>query len=80
MKKYIYLFSIFFLLNCKERNMNSVKFEQYRTKNIETCVSTLITMGIDSITAKERCTCMIDVAYSIDSSFVNKNEEERNKG
>lgn len=74
--KIFIVFTVCFL-SCGKSPKNQVAFDKYRDVNISKCMDVLLVAGHDSIEAKEICTCLIDVTYSIDSTFYRMNEEER---
>ncbi|MDR0832656.1 MAG: hypothetical protein LBN93_00460 [Candidatus Symbiothrix sp.] len=78
MFKFIKISLVFFVLlfGCTKKTHQSSYFEQ-RDTNIAACVSAMIAQGIDSIEAEELCPCLLDVAYSMDSTFITLTEQER---
>ena len=75
---------LFFLLllaacrNTDNTSSNAELFENYYQKNVETCVQVMLKSNVDSVLAVEKCKCMLNVLYEIDSTFVRKNSNELN--
>ncbi len=72
---YFFIFSFIFV-GCKQEISNRELHEKYFDKNIERCIDVLLTAGYDSIQAKEICSCAMDKAFSIDSSYMKMNVQD----
>lgn len=60
------------LFSCGERKSSRVKFEENLNHYIEACVPSFIEKGIDSVSARDFCICILEKAYDVDSSFFEK--------
>ena len=65
------------LLSCGQRH-NSNRFDDFFSeKNIEVCAKVLSdTAGIDIEVARQKCRCVMEVYFSLDSNIVNMSADE----
>ncbi len=68
--------AIFFGCRCKKTETSKDLFEKHYEKNIKVCMDVMTKSGRDSIKARELCSCMLQTAYNIDTSFVFMSGEE----
>lgn len=66
-----------FIICCGPKTLNS-KYHKYYEENLDACVKVLMENQIDSLVALKRCSCYLDNLYKIDSTFIDKKENEVN--
>lgn len=58
------------ILGCQTTKVtNAELFQKYLNTNVAAFVETMSSKGVDTIQAKEYCTCLFYKLYSIDSTF-----------
>lgn len=67
------------MVGCRKHKNHQDIFDEHLAVNIEACASVLKASGVDSTTAKEKCTCLLKTAFAIDSNFVLMKNEERTR-
>lgn len=81
MKKHLLIINILtisslILLSCKKRENYRENFEKYIDKNIEACILPFIAKGVDTITAKQVCRCLMETSFELDSTIFSKKFSE----
>lgn len=69
-KGILLIFLIITILGCQsKKETNAELFQKYLDKNVAAFVKTMSDKNVDTIQAKEYCTCLFYKLYSIDSTF-----------
>lgn len=72
----ILLFCALILLSCTKRETHKQNFEKNIDKYVDVCIPAFIAKGIDTITAKQVCRCIMETSFQVDSTIFSKQFSE----
>lgn len=64
------------LLSCTKGETYKQNFEKNIDKYVEACIPAFIAKGVDTITAKQVCRCIMETSFEIDSTIFSKRFSE----